>query len=75
MVLTGLETGAQYEVRLRAMNKQGWSSLSDSFYFTTAGINVDIEVKLEESVIDISSFPVSLIYIYNESHSLLKVNG
>ena len=29
--------GAQYEVRLRAMNRQGWSPLSESFIFNTAG--------------------------------------
>ena len=37
MVLTGLDVGAQYEVRLRAMNRQGWSPLSESFIFNTAG--------------------------------------
>jgi len=36
MVLTGLDKGAQYEVRLRAMNRQGWSPLSESFIFSTA---------------------------------------
>ena len=39
MVLTGLDMGAEYEVRLRAMNRQGWSPLSESFIFTTAGID------------------------------------
>ena len=37
MILTGLDMGAHYEVRLRAMNRQGWSPLSESFIFTTAG--------------------------------------
>ena len=36
MVLTGLVKGAEYEVRLRAMNRQGWSGLSASFIFKTA---------------------------------------
>jgi hypothetical protein len=36
MVLTGLDKGAEYEVRLRAMNRQGWSGLSESFIFNTA---------------------------------------
>jgi hypothetical protein len=36
MVLTGLDMGAEYEVRLRAMNRQGWSGLSESFIFNTA---------------------------------------
>ena len=36
MVLTQLETDSQYEVRLRAMNKHGWSSLSEPFIFNTA---------------------------------------
>ena len=36
MVLTGLDMGAEYEVRLRAMNRQGWSGLSESFVFNTA---------------------------------------
>ena len=36
MVLTGLDMGAEYEVRLRAMNRQGWSPLSQSFIFNTA---------------------------------------
>ena len=35
--MTGLDVGAQYEVRLRAMNRQGWSTLSESFIFNTAG--------------------------------------
>jgi len=39
MVLTGLNKDAEYEVRLRTMNRQGWSGLSDSFTFTTAGSN------------------------------------
>ena len=38
MVLTGLDKGAQYEVWLRAMNRQGWSPLSESFIFSTTGI-------------------------------------
>ena len=37
MVLTGLDKGGHYEVRLRAMNRQGWSPLSESFTFSTAG--------------------------------------
>ena len=45
MVLTGLDKGAQYEVRLRAMNRQGWSPLSESFIFSTAG-------KMGEGVFD-----------------------
>ena len=36
MVLTGLDMGAEYEVRLRAMNRQGWSAFSESFIFNTA---------------------------------------
>ena len=36
MLLTQLETDSQYEVRLRAMNKHGWSSLSEPFLFNTA---------------------------------------
>jgi hypothetical protein len=36
MVLTGLVKGEEYEVRLRAMNRQGWSVLSASFIFKTA---------------------------------------
>ena len=36
MLLTQLETDSQYEVRLRAMNKHGWSSLSEPFIFNTA---------------------------------------
>ena len=36
MLLTQLETDSQYEVRLRAMNRHGWSSLSQPFLFTTA---------------------------------------
>ena len=37
MVLTGLDMDAEYEVRLRTMNRQGWSGLSGSFTFSTAG--------------------------------------
>ena len=36
MLLTQLDTDSQYEVRLRAMNKHGWSSLSEPFLFNTA---------------------------------------
>ena len=36
MVLTGLDMGAEYEVRLRAMNRQGWSGLSESVIFYCA---------------------------------------
>ena len=36
MMLTGLDTDCEYEVRLRAMNKHGWSQLSDPFIFSTA---------------------------------------
>ena len=37
MDLTGLLSDAEYEVRIRAMNKQGWSQLSQPFYFKTSG--------------------------------------
>jgi len=43
MALTGLEKGAEYEVRLRAMNRQGWSSLSDSFKFKMAESSYQID--------------------------------
>merc|ERR1711983_678789 len=36
MLLTGLDTDCQYEVRLRAMNNHGWSQLSEPFIFTTS---------------------------------------
>ena len=36
MLLTQLDTDSQYEVRLRAMSKHGWSSLSEPFLFNTA---------------------------------------
>jgi len=36
MLLTGLDIDCQYEVRLRAMNKHGWSQLSEPFIFTTS---------------------------------------
>merc|ERR1712113_1215263 len=42
MVLTGLEEEAQYELRLRAMNRQGWSGLSEPFHFRTAGSYMDM---------------------------------
>ena len=38
MDLTGLLSDAEYEVRIRAMNKQGWSQLSQPFFFKTLGI-------------------------------------
>ena len=38
MDLTGLVSDAEYEVRIRAMNRQGWSQLSNPFYFKTSGI-------------------------------------
>ncbi len=37
MELTGLTSDSEYEVRLRAMNSQGWSQLSNPFQFRTAG--------------------------------------
>jgi hypothetical protein len=37
MELTGLTNDTEYEVRLRAMNSQGWSQLSNPFLFRTAG--------------------------------------
>jgi hypothetical protein len=37
MELTGLSSDIEYEVRLRAMNSQGWSQLSNPFLFRTAG--------------------------------------
>ena len=37
MDLTGLLSDAEYEVRIRAMNKQGWSQLSQPFFFKTSG--------------------------------------
>ena len=37
MDLTGLHADAEYEVRIRAMNHQGWSQLSDPFFFKTSG--------------------------------------
>ena len=37
MELTGLDTDCEYEVRIRAMNSQGWSPLSNPFTFKTAG--------------------------------------
>merc|ERR1719220_2355897 len=46
MVLTGLEEEAQYELRLRAMNRQGWSGLSEPFHFRTAGSYMDIKAPL-----------------------------
>ena len=46
MVLTGLDMGAQYEVRLRAMNRQGWSPLSESFIFSTAGKHYGLSLKI-----------------------------
>ena len=39
MELTGLLSDSLYEVRIRAMNKQGWSQLSQPFFFKTSGIN------------------------------------
>jgi hypothetical protein len=39
MELTGLSSDTEYEVRLRAMNSQGWSQLSNPFQFRTAGEN------------------------------------
>lgn len=36
MMLTGLDTDAEYEVRLRAMNNHGWSQLSEPFLFSTS---------------------------------------
>lgn len=36
MMLTGLDTDAEYEVRLRAMNNHGWSQLSEPFIFSTS---------------------------------------
>jgi Fibronectin type III domain len=35
--LSGLNPDSEYEVRIRAMNRQGWSQLSEPFFFTTAG--------------------------------------
>jgi len=43
MVLTGLDIGAEYEVRLRAMNRQGWSGLSESFLFNTASSSFHLD--------------------------------
>lgn len=39
MLLTGLDTDCQYEVRIRAMNSHGWSQLSEPFIFTTSSQN------------------------------------
>ena len=41
MDLTGLQGDAEYEVRIRAMNHQGWSQLSDPFLFKTSGRQID----------------------------------
>ncbi|XP_023336518.1 neural cell adhesion molecule 1 [Eurytemora carolleeae] len=38
MELSGLTGDCEYEVRIRAMNSQGWSPLSSSFIFRTSGI-------------------------------------
>jgi len=43
MVLTGLDKSAEYEVRLRTMNRQGWSGLSNSFTFTTASFTIQAD--------------------------------
>jgi len=45
MVLTGLEEEAEYELRLRAMNRQGWSGLSEPFHFRTAGPGGYMDIK------------------------------
>ena len=37
MELSGLTGDCEYEVRIRAMNSQGWSPLSSSFIFRTSG--------------------------------------
>ena len=36
---------SEYEVRIRAMNRQGWSQLSEPFYFTTAGTTTTIQLS------------------------------
>jgi hypothetical protein len=45
MELTGLASDTEYEVRLRAMNSQGWSQLSSPFQFRTAGTNSQGSMK------------------------------
>ena len=42
MELTGLTGDTEYEVRLRAMNSQGWSQLSNPFQFRTAGTWIEL---------------------------------
>ncbi|XP_023328699.1 neuronal growth regulator 1 [Eurytemora carolleeae] len=46
MDLTGLLSDAEYEVRIRAMNKQGWSQLSQPFFFKTSGSVFQLEIPL-----------------------------
>jgi len=46
MELTGLLSDSVYEVRIRAMNKQGWSQLSLPFFFRTSGKLYSMEVPL-----------------------------
>ena len=44
MELTGLTGDTEYEVRLRAMNSQGWSQLSNPFQFRTAGTWIELSI-------------------------------
>merc|ERR1719150_953861 len=62
MLLTQLETDSQYEVRLRAMNKHGWSSLSEPFIFNTASQESENEL-LSSSLLSSSSQGMFSFYL------------
>ena len=65
MDLTGLQGDAEYEVRIRAMNHQGWSQLSDPFYFKTSGMLRELDGKL---------LYIPIILIIDESASFVRLN-
>jgi hypothetical protein len=51
--LTGLTADSEYEVRIRAMNRQGWSQLSEPFLFRTTGRSLwvpgPVEIRLKSA--------------------------
>ncbi len=78
MDLTGLQGDAEYEVRIRAMNHQGWSQLSDPFYFKTSGkwslLNTFGQVRYTEEEWHSSSLKKILCYSVLNSIRLKMLN-
>ena len=72
MLLTGLDTDCQYEVRIRAMNSHGWSQLSEPFIFTTSskyffGCKCFIIPRTDLHCLGNCYFPNSISFYWSEN--------